>query len=672
MVGRSLAHYEITAALGAGGMGEVYRATDTKLGRDVALKVLPAELASDPERLGRFRREAKVLAALDHPGIVTVYSVEEADGVHFLTMQLVDGQPLDRLIPQGGLPLEELLAIATALADALVAAHEKGVVHRDLKPANVMVGAGGRVKVLDFGIAKLSTPEETSGPELPTQLRTREGIAMGTVPYMSPEQVSGRDVDHRTDVFSLGVILYEMASGRRPFEGRSSVELASAILRDAPRPLGETRPDLPQDLERIIQRCLAKNAADRFPSARELRDALHALPGDSTPATGSGAIRAEEGFWVAVSPFKHGTNAELAPLAEGLSEEIVSGLSRFSYLKVTDIKIGARYVMEGSLRQAGSQIRVSVQLIDTATGAHLWAESYNRPFEPREIFKLQDDLVPRIVSAAADAHGVLTHAMSEALRGKAPGELTPYEAVLRSFGYGYRFSPEEHGVVRAALERAVQQAPRNSDAWAMLSLLYGEEHASRFNVRPDPLGRALEAARRAVDASPSNAVAHNALARAHFFRKEFQAFRTAADRAIALNPWNGPTLASLGGMMAYAGDWEHGAALVEKAAEWNPRHPAWYWFPLFYKAYREGDFRGALGVALRINLPQFFMTHAVAAAAYGQLGEREAAGKALRELLALKPDFAATARGVFGTWLDPDLVERLVEGLRKAGLAIEP
>jgi predicted ATPase len=285
LIGQTLAHYRITAAIGAGGMGEVYRATDTKLGRDVALKVLPAEMASSPERLERFQREAKALAALDHPGIVTVYSVEEADGVHFLTMQLVEGQPLDKLIPEGGMPIERLVSIATALAEALAAAHDKGIVHRDLKPGNVMVTGEGRVKVLDFGLAKLAAESEggPSDSQLETAMKTREGVVMGTVPYMSPEQLSGRPVDHRTDIFSLGVILYEMASGRRPFEGRSSAELASAILRDAPRPLGELRADLPAALAGIAQRCLAKDTGERPQSAREVRDLLSALSSGRSP-----------------------------------------------------------------------------------------------------------------------------------------------------------------------------------------------------------------------------------------------------------------------------------------------------------------------------------------------------------------------------------------------------
>jgi Tol biopolymer transport system component len=260
-------------------MGEIYRATDTRLGRDVALKVLPAEMAASPERLGRFRREAKALAALDHPGIVTVFSVEETDGVHFLTMQLVEGQPLHRLISDGGLAARRILEIAKAVADALVAAHDKGIVHRDLKPANVMVASDGRVRVLDFGLVKVTGSREgaPSAREVQTEMTTREGVVMGTVPYMSPEQVSGQPVDQRTDIFSLGVILYEMVSGHRPFQGRSSAELASAILRDTPPALTGLRSDLPAGLARLIERCLAKEPAARFQAAREVRAALDGI-----------------------------------------------------------------------------------------------------------------------------------------------------------------------------------------------------------------------------------------------------------------------------------------------------------------------------------------------------------------------------------------------------------
>jgi tetratricopeptide (TPR) repeat protein len=245
-------------------MGEVYRATDTTLGREIALKVLPPGMAQDPERLARFRREARSVAALNHPHIVTLHSVEEADGFLFLTMELVEGRPLNRLIPKSGFPVERILKIASAIAEAIAAAHAKGIVHRDLKPSNVMVTPEERVKVLDFGLAKEMQAADASDATLTSAECTKVGDVVGTPTYMSPEQVAGRSIDNRTDIFSFGVVLYEMATGQPPFQGRSPAELASAILRDTPQPIGELRADVPDDLALLIQRCLQKDAALRY------------------------------------------------------------------------------------------------------------------------------------------------------------------------------------------------------------------------------------------------------------------------------------------------------------------------------------------------------------------------------------------------------------------------
>jgi serine/threonine protein kinase len=674
-------------------MGDVYRATDTKLGRDVALKVLPAEMARDPRRLMRFQREARAVAALNHPHIVTIFSVEEAEGIHFLTMELVEGQPLDRLIPEGGLPVDRIVDIASALAAALAAAHEKGIVHRDLKPANVMVTNDGRVKVLDFGLAK-ETRAVGSGD---TTLTTEPGVVMGTPAYMSPEQVAGNMLDSRTDIFSLGIVLYEMATGRRPFEGRSSAELATAILRDNPRPVEDVRADLPADLARVVRRCIEKDPHRRVQTARDVCNELQDLarqplttalePVRVTARTASGAARADDGFWVAVLPFKYGGgSAELIALAEGLSEDIGTGLSRFSYLRVIarssssryanellDVRsvgkaLGARYVMEGSLRQAGAKVRIAVQLVDTNSGAHLWAETYDRLFSLERVFELQDDVVSRIVSTVADSHGVLPHSMSEAVRSKGSDQLSPYETLLYSFGYFERVSAEEHSLTRDKLEQAVRQAPGHADCWAILSILYVEEYVHGFSARPDPLARALAAARRAVEAAPSNHLAFHALATVLFYRRELQAFRNAADRAVALNPMDGYTAAYQGFLTAYAGDWERGCELAERARKLNPHHPGWYWFPSVFDGYRKRDYRAALEAALKINMPRFWRAHLALAAIYGQLGEREAARVSLRQLLSLKPEFAASAREELGKTWDPELVEHLMDGLGKAGL----
>ncbi len=283
MIGQTLGHYKILEKLGAGGMGEVYRAEDTTLDREVALKILPPDLAESQERLDRFHREAKTLAALDHPNIVTIHSVEQAEDVHFLTMQVVEGKPLSHLIPKGGMPLERIFEIAIPLADALATAHEKGVVHRDLKPANIMVTDEGRVKVLDFGLAKLRQEAEAEvKTQLPTEPLTEEGQLLGTAPYMSPEQVEGKMIDSRSDAFSLGIVLYEMAAGARPFQGESSASTMARILEAEPEQLGERRSDLPPELLRIVRRCLRKKPEDRYNDTRDLLVALKDLREDTT------------------------------------------------------------------------------------------------------------------------------------------------------------------------------------------------------------------------------------------------------------------------------------------------------------------------------------------------------------------------------------------------------
>jgi serine/threonine protein kinase len=281
--GTRLGLYEILAPLGSGGMGEVYKARDTKLQRDVALKVLTARIESDPDAIARFHREARAIAALNHPHIVTIYAVEEIDGRVFLAMELIDGGTLADLIPPDGLPLDAVMKYAIPLADALSAAHAQGITHRDLKPANVMVTKDGRVKVLDFGLAKLRGEMiEIDATMAAAPPLTGRGQIVGTVTYMSPEQAAGVAVDHRTDLFSLGVMLYELATGERPFKGESSVSVLAAILKDTPRPVTELRPHLPRDFARIVRRALAKDPEQRYQSAKDLRNDLQTLKDDLT------------------------------------------------------------------------------------------------------------------------------------------------------------------------------------------------------------------------------------------------------------------------------------------------------------------------------------------------------------------------------------------------------
>src|SRR5262245_37394665 len=294
--GQKVSHYRIDRKIGEGGMGVVFLAEDTKLGRRVALKVLHAEVSSDPARRARFEREARAIAALNHPNIVTIHSVEEADGLCFLTMELVVGQSLTHLMTRDGLALGRMLDLSLGIADALVAAHRQGIVHRDLKPDNIMVTGEGRIKVLDFGLARLrESALEGTSTAFPTSSITEEGKIVGTVSYMSPEQAEGKPLDHRSDIFSFGIVLYEMATGRKPFQGDTAISTISSILKDTPPPPQQVNQLLPVELGRIIKRCLSKELDRRYQSTDDLRNELRELKEESD----SGELSLER---AAVSP----------------------------------------------------------------------------------------------------------------------------------------------------------------------------------------------------------------------------------------------------------------------------------------------------------------------------------------------------------------------------------
>jgi TolB-like protein len=658
LIGRTLAHYRISAAIGAGGMGEVYRATDTKLGREVALKLLPAELAASPERLERFRREAKALAALDHPGIVTVFSVEEAEGVHFFTMQLVEGRSLDRVIPQGGMPLERLLTIATALADALAAAHERGVVHRDLKPANVVVGEGGSVKVLDFGLAKMSAAGEPPDSALPTEAQTREGVVMGTVPYMSPEQVSGRPVDQRTDVFSLGVVLYEMASGRRPFAGGSAVELGSAILRDAAPALTTLRPGLPEELRRIVTRCLEKEPAVRFQGMRDVHGALEALSaggsGRQTPsghppkprayalkiAGGIAILLGVAAFLVArsgvmrpasrapepVSETRVIRSLAVLPLdnlsgdpgqdyfAEGMTDELTAYLARISQLRVVSRGSAMQFrgkdrpptpeiakaldvdaVVEGSVFRADDKVRITAQLIDARADRHLWANSFQR--RSRDVLALQDELASAI---AREINVQLTPAEQSRL-GSAPSVNTEaYDAYLKGRYFFNRPSDENLQKAIARFEETIALDPSFAPALSGLSDAYlwagyNEGFLTASEARP----KAKAAAEKALRLDDESAEAHTSLAVFKlFYEYDWAGSEIEFRRAFALKENYAFAHDQFALGLAFQGRLDESIAESQRAAELDPLSPQVPLDAIFALAWK-GQYQEARGQASR-------------------------------------------------------------------------
>lgn len=619
--GIRLGAYEIEAPLGAGGMGEVYRARDTRLGRDVALKVLPEETAADLDRLKRFQREARTVAALNHPHIVTIHSVEEVNGTHFITMELVEGSVLGRLIPRGGLPLDRFLELAIPLADAVAAAHEKGIVHRDLKPGNVMVDKRGMVKVLDFGLAKISDPgDDVQSSKMDTMSQTQAGLVMGTVPYMSPEQLQGQHVDQRSDIFSLGGVLYEMVAGAPPFSGQGSAELMSAILRDQPKPVTELRTDVPSGLQRILDRCLAKEVSHRYASTRELRDALERLKLEISSGARAAACGGQEAS-VAVLPFTNvSTDVENEFFADGITEEIINALaqieglhvaartSSFSFkgkhvdLRVVGERLNVRTVLEGSVRKAGNRLRITAQLVNVHDGYPLWSERYDR--ELKDIFEVQDEI----------AHSIAEKLKVTLKRDRQPSQkagtenLEAYELYLKGRALLYRRGLD---IRRAAqcLERAVSLDPDYALAWAGLADARTMLGLWGFEPPQKIMYPAKEAATRAVTLNSSLAEAHCALGCVYL-----------------LCDW----------------DLQKSEQGFLRARELNPRYVQNLdWYALCYLGWARGRFEEAIAVAreaVEVD-PLSGYAHAIVALSCCHAGQSEDAVQAARAAVAAEESF---------------------------------
>jgi TolB-like protein/predicted Ser/Thr protein kinase/Tfp pilus assembly protein PilF len=488
--GELLGPYEILAPIGAGGMGEVYTARDTRLGRIVAIKRLKAEHTE------RFTREARAIAALNHPHICQIYDV----GSDYLVMEYVQGEPLKRPLPP-----DEAVRLAIQIAEALEAAHSKGIIHRDLKPGNILVGTAG-VKLLDFGLAKMedSNPESGAFSTLTVGL-TEAGVVVGTVAYMSPEQAQAQPLDARSDIFSFGLVLYEVLSGKRAFAGETPFATMSKIVSDEPLPL-----QAPAALERIVTRCLRKSMAERFQTMTEIRKALQQIS----------AKPAEQQASIAVLPFANmSPDKEQEFFSDGLAEEILNALAKMPGLKViartsafafkgqnTDIRriaeaLGVTNILEGSVRKAGNRIRVTAQLIAAADGSRLWSERYDR--ELADVFAVQDEIAQAIASALH-----LKLGSGPARPRRYTPNLPAYEAFLRARHYWGKFSPEAFARSREYLEQAIALDPQFALAHGLLGESFlNSAHFSTMSAREAvPLIRA--SAQKALDLDPSLPEAH--------------------------------------------------------------------------------------------------------------------------------------------------------------------
>jgi serine/threonine-protein kinase len=494
-----LGPYEILAPIGAGGMGAVYKATDTRLGRIVAVKLLASEFSE------RFETEARAISAVNHPNICALYDIGTHEGHGYLVLEYLEGKPL-----RGPLPTDDALRVSVQIAAALEAAHRKGITHRDLKPANIMVGEDGSVKLLDFGLAKLSGDGSTD------VTRTLAGSVMGTAAYMAPEQAQGMPLDARADIFSFGSVIYELIAGRRAFPGDSIALVLSSILRDDPAPLGSAAP---AGLEPIVMRCLRKHAADRFQEMREVRGALEALraptqavSAQSVLTTRTEAARSEAS--IAVLPFANlSADKENEYFSDGLAEEIINALTHVRGLKVTartsafafrgenqDIRkiaetLNVRTILEGSVRRSGSRIRVSAQLINAADGYHLWSERYDA--EMADVFAVQDE----IAGAIAGALKLKLSAELANARGHVP-PLPAYEALLK--GRHFLFSGDPKGLERGKeyFETAIALDPEYALAHAALANYYWSLAYNGVRPARDVMGQARAEALKALDLDP--------------------------------------------------------------------------------------------------------------------------------------------------------------------------
>ncbi len=690
MIGRTLAHYTVTEKIGAGGMGEVYRARDERLGRDVALKVLPDALARDAGRLARFEREARTVAGLTHPNIVVLHSIEEAEGVRFLTMELVTGRGLDTVIAPGGLPVARLLELSIPLADALSAAHERGVVHRDLKPANIMVAHDGRVKVLDFGLAKLAQedPEQEATRMVTMQSPISEaGQLFGTVPYMAPEQIRGEPVDARSDLFALGIILYEMATGRRPFSGESSADVTSAILRDTPVPLRDLRAELPRDLGRIVSRCLEKDRERRFQTAKDVRNELEILQREtaSRPAAAAPSPVAKpappntDAPSIAVLPFvNRSRDPEDEYFSDGLADELLSVLVKVRGLRVaartssstfkgkeaTIAEIGRALkvatVLEGSVRKAGNRVRVTVQLVKVADGYPLWSETYDRTLD--DIFAVQDDIAQSVVKelrttllgesedSTASREARAEVAAAAAGRG---GNAEAHRLFLQGRHFIDRLSEADVEKGVGYLRRAVDLDPGHARAWAALSLAFGLQGGYGWVPVDEGWPRAREAAERALAIEPDLAEGYVMLSRVQrMYEWDWKGAQASSARALALAPDSLDVIQEAGELASYLGRAEEAVAFAEKVTALDPLSSNAYarLGRVYFSALRFEEAETAYLKALELA-PQRIVCHSILASILCRMGRLdEALSHAEREpaefarLLALGDVYFAMGR----------------------------
>ena len=660
----NLSHYRIVRQIGAGGMGAVYLAEDSRLRRRVALKVLPEEIAADAERLLRFEREAHAASALNHPNILTIFEFGSHKGIHFLASEFVEGKTLRETMSAGRVEIADALRIVIQIASALQAAHAAGIIHRDIKPENIMIRADGYVKVLDFGLAKIVEQLSANGwtsesAETRTHFQTQAGSVMGTAAYMSPEQARGKNVDNRTDIFSLGIVLYELLTRRLPFMGETVNHLLVSIIDKEPQPISNADFQIPGELEKITLRALVKNTEHRYQTAAELIADLKALrkrlefeaelqrtsPFDADKIThiftADTTERIERGNTIAVLPFVNmSRNEDGDYFSDGLAEEFINVLSKIRGLQVaartstfsfkgkpaTIAEIGrvlnVASVLEGSVRIAGNRVRISVQLVKVADGYHLWSESYDRTMD--DIFAVQDDIAQSVVkelrvmllgeNARTDPNNQITFEVAEAVKGRAENA-EAQRLMLLGRHFLDRTTREDTAQAILYFRQALDMDAEYALCWAELGRAYSIEAGRGWIPVAQGFGLSRDATMRALSLEPNLAEAHAQLGRIQIAHDwDFRGAASSYRKALELAPGSSSVLDGAALLAYKLGRFDEALELSRRVLAQDPLSAA-FWHNLGLTCHAAGQLaesEKAFEKALEL-VPQRFVSGALLA-----------------------------------------------------------